>query len=336
VRKAVRRISPVLAALACAALFVSPARSDPGPKFALHVHAPQTNPCAPPLAVPCSHFVTEGDIGTSFLVYLVVAQVQPADGVSGISCGIRYDPAPGSGVDVSRWYQCADGLPFPNAGDYGEWPASGGGMRLTWVSCADDPIPGYTSEGAVAVAGAFSVYAYSADSLVVTPNNNLINGPELALGTCIGRTVDVSTANLGRVAFSSEGGLLGFNPCTGGPGVPPPPPPTNPAAIVLHIGAVVDTSVACASAPQTAGDVVTSAPASLDGSAEYFVYLLSTPVAPSDEHVPVGLRGMQLGISYDQDTPEQRGIKVHSWTACSDLDFSQDEWPVSGAGTTLT
>ena len=104
---------------------------------------------------------------------------------------------------------------------------------------------------------------------------------------------------------------------------------------MLHIGAVTDSSSACSSAPIMSADVVTQAPAASDGSAEYFVYLLVAPADSSDTQ-PLGVNGLQLGIVYDQDTPQRRGLTVDSWHACSDLDFPGDDWPASQSGNTIT
>ena len=52
--------------------------------------------------------------------------------------GIEYDGDLGEGVDVLDWHLCADGLENPNAGPGGEWPASGGGNVITWLTCQDE------------------------------------------------------------------------------------------------------------------------------------------------------------------------------------------------------
>ena len=79
-------------------------------------------------------------------------------------------------MDVFGWYLCAD-LEFTNGGDNGEWPAAGGGNRMTWVmttNCQQHIIAGYESEGVHAIAGAFYIYAYDEDLLYVQPNLNLV------------------------------------------------------------------------------------------------------------------------------------------------------------------
>ena len=85
---------------------------------------------------PVRQFQTRGQVGVRYYAYLIVANVGAVawndPGVGGISCGIEYDSAQGSGVDVFGWYLCAD-LEFTSRGDNGEWPAAGGGNRMTWV-----------------------------------------------------------------------------------------------------------------------------------------------------------------------------------------------------------
>jgi hypothetical protein len=73
-------------------------------------------------------------------------------------------------------------------------------------------------DGVHAVAGAFYVYAYSADALTVTPNNNLDSGPELAVADCMAATDQLSVWGGGKAAFSAGASAPGMNPCgpTGG------------------------------------------------------------------------------------------------------------------------
>ena len=82
---------------------------------------------------------------------------------------------------------CASGLEFPNGptgSSTDEWPASGGGNRLTWDSSIDCQTTTLGMDGVHAVAGSFYVYAYSDDLFQVTPNNNLSTAPELQVGDC--------------------------------------------------------------------------------------------------------------------------------------------------------
>jgi hypothetical protein len=321
----------------------APLEVTAGPKFAFHVQESMPSACSSAPGGPCLGYATRATTGHAYVVYLVVAQADPARGVSGMSCGLDYDSHPRSGVDVTGWDLCADGLGFTLPGPNGDWPAAGSAIRIAWSQCDDRTVAGYEDQGVNAVAGALYLYAWSENILSVTPNG-LIPGspPELLFGDCEGREVPVSPSNLGSVAFSGDGSLAGSNPCDEHVEFPPPPPPLPPpppprpkknrASIVLHIGGMVSPTQGCAAAPQHPADVVTAAPASLDGSDEYFVYLMCTPAGGDSG----GFRGMQVGIRYDEDSPGRRGLAVHSWHACSDLDFSQDEWPAPESGTTLT
>lgn len=150
-------------------------------------------------------------------VYLVVGQAD-ISGISGASCGVDYTVGGSTGISetFTTFMSCTDGLEFRNSGANGEFPRPGGGLRITWSSCQLQTINGW---GVHAVMGVFYVYAYSPDSLQLTPNNNLDSGiPELAVTACAGGTrnlwdiVDPSLIPLvvGRVDF---GGGAGYTPC---------------------------------------------------------------------------------------------------------------------------
>jgi len=192
--------------------------TDIGPKIALHVTATTTKSTSicstwssDVATVPCSGYLVQGDLRQDLLVYLVIAQADTpsfAGGVAGITAGIEYDGRRGHGVDVNAWTVCADGLDIPNAGPGGEWPASGGGAIITWLNCQESRVGG---DGYHAVVGAFSVYAYSADRLRVTPNRNLQSGPQITLANCFAEEFGVTDTTL---ALGSAGfGTSGFNPC---------------------------------------------------------------------------------------------------------------------------
>jgi hypothetical protein len=142
---------------------------------------------------------------------MVIAQADTPlfnPGVTGVSMGIEYNGNQGQGVDVISWTLCSDGIEYPNAGPRGDWPASGGGNIVTWITCQDTNIG---NDLVHAVVGAFSVYAYSGDQLRVTPNRNLEGGPVYAVANCQGGEVRLdSTMAMGRAGF----GVRGLNPCT--------------------------------------------------------------------------------------------------------------------------
>jgi len=127
-------------------------------------------------------------------IYVVIAHAG-LEGVAAASFGVDYAGRAGQhvGIDpaLTQWTGCANGLQFSNSGGNGEFPAPGGGLRITWLlpnSCANEVIG---NAGVHAVVGAFYIYAYSADIMRLTPNNNLISGgPELAVASCLGQTTD--------------------------------------------------------------------------------------------------------------------------------------------------
>lgn len=215
-------------------------------RFALHRRADTTatakicttlNPNA--IGLACNSFVTTGTGGYS-LVYVVVGH-GPTVGVNGASFGIDYngrnpdclsggEPGEVPGLDPcsSSFTQCADGLPFTNDGGFGLFPAPKGGIRVTWLTCQQTNVGGFGSQ---AVIGCLRVYAYGADQLSITGNNNL--GPlgqdkELSVASCDGTETFLfeeiggnPTARsvfppfawyslMGRVDF--DGGT-GLNPC---------------------------------------------------------------------------------------------------------------------------
>ena len=171
--------------------------------------------------LPCTDYTVtySGASGSISTVYLVVGQAS-LTGLAAVSCGINYT----SNLYVT-WASCGD-LDFTN-GPTGlpedEWPQPAGGNRITWVlpaNCQNEPIGG---RGVHAVAGSFYVYVYGDDVLELTPNNNLVSGPELAVTDCAGSSTilfpDVIDESLlpvvlGRVQFGNgRDGLTGFTPC---------------------------------------------------------------------------------------------------------------------------
>ena len=188
------------------------------PKVALHVSNPTSKTATICTAwspnshgIPCSQYVVQGALHQDMLVYMVIAQVDTPlynVGIIGITMGIQYNGNTGQGLDVIGWTLCSDGVEYPNAGPRGDWPASGGGNTVTWITCQETRIG---NDGFHAVVGAFSVYAYSSDQLRVTPNRNLDGGSSFALANCQGAEQSPDTLwSLGRAGF----GAPGLNPCT--------------------------------------------------------------------------------------------------------------------------
>ena len=200
-----------LASVTLALVLPSPSAADLAlAKVALHLKPHATNACLAPPTIPCSSYTTAGRVGVSYDAYLVVADVSPFEGIKGVSCGIQYDPALASGVDLYSWTLCADGLEWPNEGPNGIWPASGGGNRITWTTCQTR---NYSPNGAHAVAGVFYIYAYAADQLQITENNNLDSGPELKVANCAAIEAFLPPAYGARADFSPTGASAGYNPC---------------------------------------------------------------------------------------------------------------------------
>ena len=164
-------------------------------------------------AVPCREYQVTWPIESSADVYLVVARAYPGPGIAGVSCGISYNATVGVGVDVLDWTLCAD-LDFRSAGDHGEWPASGGGDRITWVSTTNCQRTVIDPDGVHAIAGAFYVSAYSSDALQVTYNNNILSGPEYAVADCAANVTylqyDWEFDPPGSIGFGESGN---WSPC---------------------------------------------------------------------------------------------------------------------------
>jgi len=174
--------------------------------------------------IPCSKYVIHGTPGSSYHVFLVVAQADPDSGILGLSCGIDYNPEPEAGVDVFTWTLCSGGLDFRNAGRHGDWPEAQGGNRITWWSsdpAKQCPRQVLGEDGAHAVAGVFYIHAYGEDTFRVTRNNNLQSGPELEIGDCAARLTDLPISAAGSIRFSDDPEETGCNPCLN----PCPDPP---------------------------------------------------------------------------------------------------------------
>lgn len=316
-----------------------------GPKLALHGVPASQNQCGgEPTTTPCSEYSIGAPLHTPYTVYLVVANLEPVDGVSAISFGLSYNPLIDQGASFVNWTLCATGLQFDQSGIHGAWPAPGSGSRLTWLTspCPGELVEGFEDEGAFAIAGSFYMYAYGNDTFAVTANETF-NPPELVYYACGGSVRNLPPTTLGQVQFSGSGNQPGFNPCTREgvslppPEPPPPPPPPEAPALILHIGEVVTPGLACESAPTLVDEIVTTAEARADGSARYFVYLLGSPElrevgGPGSELESLGIAGVQLGINYTSGA----GLNVFSWNYCSDLEFAGDHWPESGSGNTIT
>jgi len=167
----------------------------------------QTCGSAAPTAVPCSQHNVSGSIETQYHVYLVVARVDPSEGIGGVTVGVDY----GEGVHVEGWSLCAD-LYF----DRGSWPAAGSGARIIWshlAHCQRSTVPGHEEEGVHAIAAALYVYAYSPGDLFLTVNTAGLPQPELAIMNCSAMEVALDPEVLPLVRFSASGTEPGVSPC---------------------------------------------------------------------------------------------------------------------------
>ncbi len=155
------------------------AGTQDGAKFTLHAstykNKLQCTTNAP--TIPCSQYNLTWAVGVDTNVYLVVANGDAVAGIAGASCGILYDNAFETGVDVFGWTLCAD-LEFTNGAATClpdlppcEWPISGGGNRVTWVSTTNCQRTVRAPDGVHAIAGCVLPGAYSPDVLQLTPNN---------------------------------------------------------------------------------------------------------------------------------------------------------------------
>ena len=198
-----------------------PEPPEVSPSLALHVSPPTASGCADAPTSPCSDYVTEWLVGQPATVWLVAAH-GPPEGVGGLTCGILYEGSAvggetrhnGIGVDVDDWTLCASGLQLISGGSSpeDEWPASGGGIRLTWDTTTDCQTTALGDDGIHAIAGYFTVYAYSPDHLDIAPNYNVSAGPEFSVTDCNEDAFDlIYPQAAGAVGF---GDAQGYNPCS--------------------------------------------------------------------------------------------------------------------------
>lgn len=198
-------------------------------RILVHLLAPtRKNACTRPEATPeCAGIVTKGTLAPQmYYAYLLVVGGDAKAGVAGIQCGIRYDGAEKSGVDVLSWKNCGT-LEFPSD----SWPASGGGNLVTWdasVNCQRNA-PHGAAEGVQAVIGYFYCAAYGADTLRVIPRP--VDG-FAKVADCkseedlLESRQEVATpSHLGFAVFSAGGKAAGYSPC----GVPAKAPTSAPA-----------------------------------------------------------------------------------------------------------
>jgi hypothetical protein len=175
-----------------------------------------------PLACSDQSAVVTGKVLQDYFAVACVFNGSPKDfnpqdyGISGVEFGIDYDGSSQSGVDITGWTICANGLEI--ASD--DWPQSGSGNIITWIvdresgdGCQDN-VPGNIEDGVTAVIGFFTLTAYSTDRLSIIPNRT-VSTPALQITTCPeGIQYDINaTEQAGYVGFSSDLSEKGLIPC---------------------------------------------------------------------------------------------------------------------------
>lgn len=130
---------------------------------------------------PCSQFVIQGETFRPYDLYIVLAHADSAAGVAGFKFRLFYDGVAGGGVDIFNWASCAD----ISVGSM-NFPASGGILEVGWspANCRRTVVE---PEGVHVVAGAFYLYAYSADVLMLAAPIS----PDLPITDCGGGTTVV-------------------------------------------------------------------------------------------------------------------------------------------------
>jgi hypothetical protein len=196
------------------------AGSNSNAKILIHLLSPTTkDACTRSAAAPaCTSIVTSGDLYPhTYFAYLLVTDADSVAGLAGVQCGISYNGATHTGVDVFSWTNCAT-LEFPS----NDWPASGSGTIITWAadSSCQRFEPGGSGTGVTAVAGYFYCAAYGADTLRVIrrPVDAMAKVSDCAAVEDIVQSEDYqpNPSHLGFAVFSSGGQAEGYSPCGAG------------------------------------------------------------------------------------------------------------------------
>jgi hypothetical protein len=132
-------------------------------------------------------------------------------GIAGMEFGIDYDSGNQSGVDVTSWNLCAD-LEWMDD----TWPDAGSGGIITWtnVENCQKTVPGDALDGVTAIAGFFTITAYSTDRLRVVTHDKANNQKVLAVADCSSSESALDpTQQAGYLGFSSDLSEKGSIPC---------------------------------------------------------------------------------------------------------------------------
>ncbi len=173
-------------------------------KLILHlVEAEDTRPgCYSHGVTTHGDVVTAGEVGKTYLLYVLVANVDTTQGIAGLQFGLSYDGDEESGIEILDWQECSL-YQFHLA----DWPGADTGVLLTWSQTSDcQRVP-------VVVAGYFTLTAHSPDRLKLIPRP--VDGLARVAACGIRATNaaelldDIKDANLGWIDI---GGGDGYNP----------------------------------------------------------------------------------------------------------------------------
>ena len=169
---------------------------------------------------PVSNLFVSGEIETSYLMYLVIMDINTASGLGGLSCGLTYQSGGlgQGGLALFGSMVCADQA-FSSIAPNPEWPDHGSGSVFTWDTinnCQNTVDPTDPQGEALAVAAGFYVYAYAEDWVRVGTRGYLAE-PDFKVSDCSAVETDIAgsifygwaQADYGRTGF----GTSGFDPC---------------------------------------------------------------------------------------------------------------------------
>jgi hypothetical protein len=294
---------------------------DQRPSLILHVAASQGAGCANTPADLNDVSTAAGAAGGHYAAYVVVNVPDPSyAGMDHFSFGTWYEQ---QGIQVTGWHFCAtQEYPGPT------WPAPGSEITLSWQ--------GGCEQRSTFVAGWFDVYADNPGTLALTGGNDRT----VWMAGCGLRSYSLDSTDVGWASFggaASDGNSQGCNPFVAPCYYRSLPAPSNDIApmdnaILLHVAPASGTT--CFNGPTSKDQIVTKADASASGI-QYHVYVLGVPQV-TNPNGNWGIAGMQFGIDYDKGKPGSEKLVVDDWHACSDLEFTGDNWPQTGSGDMVT
>lgn len=146
-----------------------------------------------------SNLVVNGNTNTSYDMYIAALDV-PVTGIAGMEFGLSYN----GNTAAYTTYLCAD-QEFAGEG----WPHDNGVNTITWIGCQNTVDPTDPQGEVAAVAYAIYIYAYSTDTICITPKSNsgVLGAADCAAGNS--SLLVQYPLNMGCVGL----GLLGFSPC---------------------------------------------------------------------------------------------------------------------------